>query len=277
MAELLRIEELRIAFGTGPRQSLAVDGLTLAVSAGQTAGLVGESGCGKSVSAMAVLGLLPAGGRVVGGRVLFEGRDLLELDHRERLALRGSAIGLVSQDPLAALNPVYQVGEQVAETLRLHHRLSRREAWRQAVEALGEVGIPAPAERARYYPHQLSGGQRQRVVIAMAIACRPRLLLADEPTTALDVSVQAQILALLERLQAEHDMGLLLITHDLGVVAQMADSVTVMRAGRVVEQADVRSLFASPREAYTRSLLAALPRLDGRRDRLATVVEQGDG
>jgi peptide/nickel transport system ATP-binding protein/oligopeptide transport system ATP-binding protein len=267
---LLDITGLRIAFPGRP-PLLAVDGLSLTVQAGQTTALVGESGCGKTVSALAVLGLVPPPGRVLGGRIDFEGRDVAGLPPRALRHLRGAAIGLVPQDPLAALNPVHTVGAQVAEAVRAHRPVSRAVAWRMAVEALGAVGLPAAAQRAHDYPHQLSGGQRQRVMIAMAVVLEPRLLIADEPTTALDVSVQAQILDLLRGLQTERGMGLLLITHDLGVVAEMADAVTVMRAGRVVEQADVKSLFAQPRAAYTRGLLAAVPRLDGRRERLATV------
>ena len=268
---LLSVRGLRVAF----RSTVVVDGLDLAVEAGSTTALVGESGCGKSISALTVMGLVPWPGQMVGGEIEFEGRLMSSLSADERRRLRGARIGLVSQDPLAALNPVHSIGAQVAEAHRAHARLSQREAWALAVESLAEVGLPSPAQRAHDYPHQLSGGQRQRVVIAMAIARRPALLIADEPTTALDVSVQAQILDLLRRLQAEHNMGLLLITHDLGVVAEMADRVTVMRGGRVMEQADVRSLFAAPAHPYTRALLAAVPRLDERRERLA-VVEAGD-
>ncbi|MBI5833141.1 MAG: ABC transporter ATP-binding protein [Armatimonadetes bacterium] len=264
---LLSVRGLRVAF----RSTVVVDGLDLDVSESRTTALVGESGCGKSISALAVMGLVPWPGEIIGGEIDFEGRALSQLTADERRRLRGRRIGLISQDPLAALNPVHTVGAQVAEAHLAHGRMSRREAWSLAVEALAEVGIPTPAQRAHDYPHQLSGGQRQRVVIAMAIACRPALLIADEPTTALDVSVQAQILDLLRRLQAEHAMGLLLITHDLGVVAEMADRVTVMRGGRVMEEADVRQLYAAPQHAYTRALLAAVPRLDRRRERLATV------
>ncbi len=274
---LLEIDNLRLVFGSGAAEQVAVDGLSLQVTAGRTEGLVGESGCGKSVTAWSVLGLLPPGGRVTGGRIVFDGRDLLALPEPELRALRGAAIGLVSQDPLAALNPVHTVGGQVAEVVRLHLRLSRRQAWDRAVEVLAEVGLPAPAQRSRDYPHQLSGGQRQRVAIAMAIACRPRLLIADEPTTALDVSVQAQILDLLRRLRDEHELAMLLITHDLGVIAETCDTVTVMRAGQVVEQAPVGELFAAPREAYTRALMAAVPRLEGGADRLVALAENHRG
>jgi ABC-type dipeptide/oligopeptide/nickel transport system ATPase component len=260
---LLAIADLAVEFPGRPAKRV-VDGVSLAVEAGRTTGLVGESGSGKSLSALAVLGLVPTPGRVVGGRIEFAGRSLLDLPPDALRGLRGKAIGLVSQDPLAALNPVHTIGAQVAEAVRAHEPVARREAWARAVAALDEVGIPAARQRAHDFPHQLSGGQRQRVVIAMVIACRPQLLIADEPTTALDVSVQAQILDLLRHLQAELGMGLLLITHDLGIIAEMADQVTVLRAGQVIEQADVRSLYAAPQADYTRALLAAVPRVDGR-------------
>lgn len=262
MSALLEIAGLRVEFAGRGGVTVAVEQLDLSVGAGQTVGLVGESGCGKSISALSVMGLVPPAGRVTAGSIRFDGRELLGLSAEERRKLRGGAIGLIPQDPLAALNPVYPIGAQVAEAVRLHRGLDDRAAWEAAVEALGHVGIPSPAQRARDWPHQLSGGQRQRVMIAMAVACGPKLLIADEPTTALDVSVQAQILDLLRRLQAESNMALLLITHDLGVVAQMADRVTVMRDGRVVEERDVRGLFAAPENVYTQTLLRAVPRLD---------------
>ncbi|MCC7491037.1 MAG: ABC transporter ATP-binding protein [Fimbriimonadaceae bacterium] len=268
---LLEIRDLAISFRAGRTLQPAVDGLSLSVAAGQTVGLVGESGCGKTVSALAVLGLLPPAATVPRGSIRFDGAELLTATPAARRALRGARIALIAQDPLAALNPVHPVGAQVAEVIRLHGGGTRAAAWARAVEALREVGLPDPAQRAHDYPHQLSGGQRQRVGIAMAIACRPALLIADEPTTALDVSVQAQILDLLRRLQAEHRMGLLLITHDLGIVAELADQVTVMRAGRVVEQQAVGPLFAAPREDYTKGLLAAVPRIDRPVERLASV------
>ncbi len=274
---LLVIEDLGIEFATRQGPVRAVDGLSLTIGVGETVGLVGESGCGKSATALAVLGLLASNGRVTAGSIRFAGRDLLAMPADQRRRLRGDAIGFVSQDPLAALNPVHPIGAQVAEVLRLHRPVTRRQAWSGAVEALAEVGLPEPARRARDFPHQLSGGQRQRVMIAMAMVCRPQLLVADEPTTALDVSVQAQILDLMRRLQAEHTMAIWLITHDLGVVAEMARRVTVMRDGRQVEEAAVEDLYRQPKEAYTRQLLAAVPRLDQRRERLTLAVEQADG
>lgn len=273
MSDLLVIEDLVIEFTTRQGPVRAVDGLSLTIGAGETVGLVGESGCGKSATALAVLGLLAGNGRVTSGRISFDGADVLTMPADQRRRLRGDAIGFVSQDPLAALNPVHPIGAQVAEALRQHRQVTRSAAWSQAVEALAAVGLPDPARRARDFPHQLSGGQRQRVMIAMAMICRPRLLLADEPTTALDVSVQAQILDLMRRLQAEHNMAIWLITHDLGVVAEMARRVTVMRDGRQVEEADAADLFARPQHAYTRQLLAALPRLDQRRERLTLGAE----
>ncbi|MBI2302880.1 MAG: ABC transporter ATP-binding protein [Armatimonadetes bacterium] len=249
-APLLQIEQLQIAFG----RVAAVDGLSLAVEAGRTTALVGESGSGKSVSALSVLGLLPPAAQVTGGRILFDGADLLTLSAEEHRRVRGRAIGFVSQDPLAALNPVYRILPQVEEAVLAHQRLPRTEARERAYEALEVVGL---GHRARQFPHQLSGGQRQRVVIGMAIVSRPRLLIADEPTTALDVNVQREILDLLLKLRDELGMGLWLITHDLAVVAETADTVTVMQAGRVVEQNGVFELFAAPRELYTRQLLAA--------------------
>jgi oligopeptide/dipeptide ABC transporter ATP-binding protein len=223
--------------------------------------LVGESGCGKTVTALAVLRLLPPAARLEAEAITLRGRELTLLTEREMRAVRGKDLAMIFQEPLTALNPVYPVGEQIAEGLRLHENLNRRVAWERAVEALREVGIPDPRQRAREYPHQLSGGLRQRAMIAMAMAGRPSLLIADEPTTALDVSVQAQILDLLLHLQAERRMSLLLITHDLGIVAEMAHQVAVMYAGHIVEQADVKTLFARPWHPYTQGLLASLPKL----------------
>jgi len=277
MSDLLLVEDLVIEFATRQGSVRAVDGLSLRITTGETVGLVGESGCGKSATALAVLGLLASNGRVVGGRILFEGRDLLTIPSDERRKLRGEAIGFVSQDPLAALNPVHPVGGQVAEVLRLHRGTPKQAAWNEAVAALAEVGLPEPAQRAHDFPHQLSGGQRQRVMLAMAMICQPQLLIADEPTTALDVSVQAQILDLMRRLQRDHGMAIWLITHDLGVVAEMANRVSVMRDGKLVESAEVETLFRQPQERYTRQLLAAIPRLDQRRERLTLRTEQADG
>jgi peptide/nickel transport system ATP-binding protein len=272
---LLTVTNLSVRIGWGGGAVTAVDGVSFAVAAGETLALVGESGCGKTLTALALVRLLPPGARLEAKSIALRGRELTSLGEREMRAVRGKEVSLVFQDPLAALNPVYTVGEQVAEGLRLHERLGRRAAWERAVAALHEVGIADPRRRAGEYPHQLSGGMRQRAMIAAALACRPPLLVADEPTTALDVTLQAQIIDLLLRLRQERGLSLLLITHDLGVVAEMAHQVAVLYAGQVVERAAVRSLFAHPRHPYTQALLAAVPRLggpapDGRR-RLATI------
>lgn len=270
---LLELRGLRTAFATDNGLLTAVDGVSFPVAKGRTVGLVGESGCGKSVTAMSIVRLLPQpSGRVTGGEVVFHGRDLMAAHPDEMHAVRGAQIGVIFQEPMTALNPVQRVGRQVSEVFRLHRKVAKREAWRQAIEVLGQVGIPSPDLRAMDYPHQLSGGMRQRVVIAMAIALKPALLIADEPTTALDVTVQAQILDLLKSLQREMGMAILMITHDLGVIAETCDEVVVMYAGRVVERAPVRELFARPRHAYTRGLLASIPRLATERKSVLTTI-----
>jgi len=269
---LLRLENLRTYFRDGASVARAVDGVSFDVREGETVAVVGESGSGKSVTAMSILRLVQPPGRIEpGSRVEFEGRDLLQLPKGELRAVRGNRIGMVFQEPMSALNPVLSVGEQIAEVVRVHTTATRREAWQRAVEMLGRVGIPAPAERAREYPHQLSGGMRQRVMIALALVLRPALLIADEPTTALDVTIQAQILELLRELQAQLGMAILLITHDLGVVAEMAERVIVMYGGEVVERASVQQLFDAAHHPYTEGLLGAMPRLGERRERLLTI------
>ncbi|HEY5219404.1 MAG TPA: ABC transporter ATP-binding protein, partial [Gemmatimonadaceae bacterium] len=273
MAEpLLAIENLRTYFHTAAGVARAVDGLSLNVAAGETVGVVGESGCGKSVTALSILRLIAPPGRIeTGSSIRFEGRDLLTLDEPSIRAIRGNRVAMIFQEPMTALNPVFTVGDQVAEVARIHDRASRADAWRRAVAMLDRVGIPAPDERAREYPHQLSGGMRQRVMIAMALMMRPALLIADEPTTALDVTIQAQILELLAELQAEYGMSVLLITHDFGVVAETASHVVVMYGGEAVERASVGDLFAHPHHPYTRRLLAAMPRVGTSRERLQTI------
>ncbi len=273
MAEpLLAIENLRTYFHTAGGVARAVDGLSLTVAPGETVGVVGESGCGKSVAALSILRLVGAPGRIEpGSRILFQGRDLLSLDGRAMRAVRGNRIAMIFQEPMTALNPVFTVGDQVAEVARIHAGASRAEAWKRAVEMLDRVGIPAAGERAREYPHQLSGGMRQRVMIAMALMMQPDLLIADEPTTALDVTIQAQILELLAELQRQFGMSVLLITHDFGVIAETASRVVVMYGGEAVEQAPVRELFAHPHHPYTQGLLAAMPRLGASRERLQTI------
>ena len=272
---ILQVEDLRTTFTTDDGVVRAVDGVSFDVRAGETVALVGESGCGKSVTALSILRLVPEPpGRIVGGHVIFQGRDLLALPSAAMRQVRGREISMVFQEPMTSLNPVFSCGEQIAETLVLHERLGARAAHARAVELLRRVGIPAPEQRAAEYPHQLSGGMRQRVMIAMALACRPALLIADEPTTALDVTVQAQILELLRRLQGELGMAVLLITHDLGVVAETADRVVVLYAGQVVESCDVAAAFQRTRHPYTAGLLASLPRLGTRGERLRVIPGQ---
>ncbi len=261
---LLSIRDLSTSIRTDEGLVRAVQGVSLDVPAGRTVALVGESGCGKSMTAMSILRLLPPGGRIDSGHILFEGRDLAALAPPGLRQIRGNRIAMIFQEPLSCLNPVLSVGQQVAQPLRLHKRMSRRSALHRAAELLAAVAIPDAARRARQYPHELSGGMRQRVMIAMAIACEPALLIADEPTTALDVTVQAQILALLADLQRRRGTAILLITHDLGVVAQLADSTSVMYRGRIVEQAMTAALFRNPGHPYTRALLRSVLRL--RRD-----------
>ncbi|MFI2611831.1 ABC transporter ATP-binding protein [Kitasatospora sp. NPDC018619] len=260
MAELLEVEDLTVAFDT-PRGSVrAVDGISFTVGAGRTLGLVGESGSGKSVTSLAVMGLHR--GAAVAGSIRLHGRELNGLGERELGTVRGRRIAMVFQDPLSSLHPFYTVGEQIAEHYRVHFGANRRAGKAKAVEMLAEVGIPEPARRVDEYPHQFSGGMRQRVMIAMALACEPELLIADEPTTALDVTVQAQILDLIARIQQERGLGVVMITHDLGVVARVAHEVLVMYGGRAAERAPVDRLFRQPAHPYTRGLLDSLPRLD---------------
>ena len=259
---LLEVDNLQTHFRTPDGVNRAVDGISFAVEARETVAIVGESGCGKSVTANSILRLVPQPPGRIGGAIRFQGRDLLKLNERAMREVRGNDISMIFQEPMTSLNPAHSVGHQIAEAVRLHRKVDRAAAWRRAVEMLSLVEIPEARRRAESYPHQLSGGTRQRVMIAMALACRPALLIADEPTTALDVTVQAQILELMRRLQREIGMGILFITHNLGLVAEIADRVEVMYGGRVVEQADVDSLFAAPRHPYTQGLLASLPVVD---------------
>jgi oligopeptide/dipeptide ABC transporter ATP-binding protein len=272
-APLLTVRDLAVAFDTDAGLLRAVDGISFSIPRGRTLGLVGESGCGKSVTALSLLRLLPQpSGRIVGGSIHFEGADLAAATPADLLRIRGGRIGMVFQEPMTALNPVHRIGRQLAEVFLLHRTRDKAEAARLAVEMLAKVGIPSPEIRAQEYPHQLSGGMRQRVVIAMALACNPALLIADEPTTALDVTIQAQILDLLRELQRELGMAILLITHDLGVVAEMCDEVVVMYAGRIAEQGPIEEILARPAHPYTRGLLSAIPRLEAeRKSRLATI------
>jgi peptide/nickel transport system ATP-binding protein len=271
---LLEIRDLRVHFATDEGELRAVDGVDLGVDRGETLGVVGESGCGKSVTALSVLKLVPMPpGRFAGGSILWQGRDLLPLGSRELRAIRAREIAIVFQEPMTSLNPVYSVGEQIAEVIRLHERLGRRAALEKAIETLRLVHIAHPQRRARDYPHQFSGGMRQRVMIAMALACQPKLLIADEPTTALDVTIQAQILDLLGELKARLGMAVVLITHAMGVIAETAQRVAVMYAGKVVEEAPVKDLFGAPRHPYTQGLIRSIPRVDlaGGRRRLEAI------
>ena len=269
---LLSVESLSVGFNTDSGPVSVVEDVSFDLEPGQTLGLVGESGCGKSVTAMAIMRLLsvpPA--RIAGGRVRLEGTDLLSLKEKAMRAVRGDRIGMIFQEPMTSLNPTYTIGAQLSEAIRLHRNVSRKAAMARAGELLDQVGIGAVARRLRQYPHELSGGLRQRVMIAMAIACDPSVVIADEPTTALDVTIQAQIMELLDNLRRASQMGLLLITHDLGVVARFCDAVIVMYAGRIVERAPAHALFSSPRHPYTHGLLASIPRLGAKRHQLPSI------
>ena len=271
-APLLSIEGLRTVFDTADGEVAAVDGVTLAVQRGQTLGIVGESGCGKSMLSLSVMGLVPAPGRIAAGRVVFDGEDLARLPAERMRVLRGKRIAMVFQEPMTSLTPVYTVGVQIVEAMRVHEPHTPFKVLKaRAIAALERVRITAPAQRFDAYPHQLSGGMRQRVMIAMALACSPDLLIADEPTTALDVTVQAQVLDLLRDIQHDTGMAIMLITHDLGVVAGMADVVAVMYAGRVVERAPVADIFNDPQHPYTLGLLGSMPRIEEERDRLLVI------
>jgi oligopeptide transport system ATP-binding protein len=272
---LLRVENLSVEFKTDDGITRAVDSLSYELRAGETLGIVGESGSGKSVSSLAILGLVPRPpGRVTSGRALFEGRDLLRLRQRELATVRGNRIAMIFQDPMTSLNPFLTVGEQLMEVTRLHLRHNYAQALRYAVEMLERVGIPAASRRIHDYPHQFSGGMRQRAMIAMALSCKPRILIADEPTTALDVTIQAQILELMNQLQQSEGTAIILITHDLGVVASTCQRVNVMYAGKFIEEAGVDELFTQPRHPYTLGLLRSIPRLDAAGDRLTPIEGQ---
>lgn len=261
-----------MAFAAGDRTVRAVDGVSFMVSAGETVCLVGESGCGKSLTALSLLRLVPSPGQILSGsRIVFDGQELLALDERALRSIRGRQLAMIFQEPMTALNPVLTVGDQIAEVVQVHTGCRKGEAWTRAVEMLAQVGIADAPARAKQYPHELSGGMRQRVMIAMALVLDPQLVIADEPTTALDVTIQAQILELLREMRDRTGMALLLITHDLGVVAEMASRVLVMYAGRVVEEAPVEALFARPGHPYTEGLLAAIPRVGAELDRLTTI------
>ena len=261
MSHLLEIKDLQTHFPTRAGLVRAVNGVSFYLDRGELLGLVGESGCGKSITALSIMRLIAPPGRIAGGEIIFEEKNLLTLSNAEMRAIRGDDIAMIFQDPMTSLNPVFKVGEQIAEALRLHRKLSRKAAREAAIAAMKEVSIPDPSRRADDYPHQLSGGMRQRVMIAMALACDPKLLIADEPTTALDVTIQAQILELLDELRKTRELAVLLITHDLGVVAEVADRVAVMYTGKIVEESPVEELFGRPKHPYTEGLLRSVPKL----------------
>ncbi|MHB0879673.1 ABC transporter ATP-binding protein [Paenibacillus sp. SEL1] len=275
MAQLLEVTNLRTEFKTAAGTIRAVDGVDLSVGKGETLGIVGESGCGKSITSLSIMQLLPKGlGKVAAGEVRFNGENMLDFSERKMRSIRGNEMAMIFQEPMTSLNPVFKIGKQIAESARYHHGVSKHKAKDMAVEMLTKVGIPRPEKVATSYPHELSGGMRQRVMIAMAMVCNPKLLIADEPTTALDVTIQAQILDLMRELQKSEGTSILMITHDLGVVAEMCDRVVIMYAGQVVEETDVKTLFKDPKHPYTQSLLASLPQLNSDQERLASIPGQ---
>ncbi len=275
MSHLLEVTNLRTQFPTRAGLVRSVDGISFTIDEGELLGLVGESGCGKSVTALSVMRLISKPGIIAGGSIRFKGEELTTASADRMREIRGNDMAMIFQDPMTSLNPVFTVGDQIAEALRLHRNLDKKKAWNAAIDAMREVSIPSPERRVNDYPHQLSGGMRQRVMIAMALACDPELLIADEPTTALDVTIQAQILDLLNELRLSRKLAVLLITHDLGVVAEVADRVSVMYTGKIVEESGVHELFANPKHPYTRGLLRSVPKLtdvgSARADRLQTI------
>ncbi|AJG40306.1 peptide ABC transporter ATP-binding protein [Thermotoga sp. RQ7] len=268
---LLRVENLKTYFYTEDGVVKAVDGVSFDVFEGETLGIVGESGSGKSVTSLSIMRLLDQNGRIEDGKIVFKGKNLLELSESEMRKIRGKEIAMIFQEPMVALNPVFTIGDQIMEAIMLHQNVSEKEARKMAIDMLRKVGIPEPEKRVDEYPHQLSGGMRQRAMIAMALSCRPSLLIADEPTTALDVTIQAQILELMKELQREYGMAIILITHDMGVVAEMSDKVAVMYAGKVVEYGDVKTIFNEPKHPYTYALLESTPRIDIDQERLKSI------
>jgi oligopeptide/dipeptide ABC transporter ATP-binding protein len=269
---ILEVKNLQTYFFSDDRVVRAVDGVDFKVKRGQTLGIVGESGCGKSITSLSMMRLVPSPpGKIVGGEINFKGENILNKTEEEMRKIRGNEISMIFQEPMTSLNPVYSVGEQIAEAVRIHQNLGKKDAWDKAVEMLKLVGIPSPEKRAKQEPYELSGGMRQRVMIAMSLACNPTLLIADEPTTALDVTIQAQILNLLKKLQEDFGSAVIMITHDLGVVSETCDMVAVMYAGKVVEYTDVDSLFENPKHPYTEGLLRSIPRIDDDQDELQAI------
>lgn len=270
--KLLEVKNLKTYFYNGEKVSMAVDGVSFSLGTQETLGIVGESGCGKSITSLSLLRLVPEPpGKIVGGEILFQGKDLLRLPEKEIRKVRGKEIAMIFQEPMTSLNPVFTIEYQIVEALRTHTSMTKKEAKEKAVSLLNQVKIPSPRERAKDYPHQLSGGMRQRAMIAMALACSPKILIADEPTTALDVTIQAQILDLFFELKENFDMSLMMITHDLGVIAEIADRVAIMYAGKIVEQASVKELFNAPQHPYTIGLLKCIPKLGGTKQTLETI------
>lgn len=271
---LLEVQDLKTYFFTSNGVIPSVDGITFEIKEGETVAIVGESGCGKSITSLSIMGLVSSPGKIVGGAIYFEGKNLLKASKKEMRAIRGNKISMIFQEPMTSLNPVLTIGFQISEALRLHQNLTRKEAKEKAIQLLHKVGIPRAEKIYSSYPHSLSGGMRQRVMIAMALSCNPKLLIADEPTTALDVSIQAQILELMKQLTKEYNTAIMLITHDLGVVAGMVDRVIVMYAGQIVEQADVYTIFKSPKHPYTQGLIESTPSIFDKRDELLTIDGQ---
>lgn len=271
MRSLLEVRDLKVAYQLKEGILPVVNGISFSVRAGETVGIVGESGCGKSVTALSIMGLIDAPGKIDAGNISFCGEELLDKDRHEMRKIRGSQIGMIFQEPMTSLNPLLTVGEQISEVVRFHQKMDRRRARDQAVKLLKYVGIPAPEKRIDEYPHQFSGGMRQRVMIAIVLSCNPKLLIADEPTTALDVTIQAQILQIMKQLNTEKGMTILLITHDLGIIAEMAERVIVMYAGEIVEEAHVRTIFKEARHPYTKGLLASIPQLASGKQRLTAI------
>lgn len=271
MDELLSVKNLTTSFHTGGSYLPAIDDVSFSIRKGETLGIVGESGCGKSVTSLSIMQLLSSNGKIQRGSIQFEGRELVGLSDNDMRKIRGNDIAMIFQEPMTSLNPVHKIGKQIGESLQIHRNANSGEIRRKAIELLTLVGIPRADQIIDEYPHRLSGGMRQRVMIAIAMACDPKLLVADEPTTALDVTIQAQILDLMRKLKTEREMSLMLITHDLGVVAEMCDRVVVMYAGKVVEQGDVRSIFRNPTHPYTQGLLRSIPKLEGRQERLSSI------
>jgi oligopeptide/dipeptide ABC transporter ATP-binding protein len=269
--QLLQVENLVLSFKTADGKLSAVRGVSFSVNKGETLCIVGESGCGKSITSLSIMRLLPSNGEITSGSIQFKGRDLSTLAPEEVRKIRGNDISMIFQEPMTALNPVFTVGYQIREPLMIHKGLSKKQAHQEGIELLKQVGIPSPEERMQQYPHELSGGMRQRVMIAMALACHPELLIADEPTTALDVTIQAQILDMIDDLKQKFNMGVVLITHDMGVVAEVADRVMVMYAGEKVEEADVQTLFNNPQHPYTKGLLRSVPNVDDREHKLEPI------